>query len=293
MAIKCIALDLDGTTLNDDKSITISTRNAIDAAVARGIHVVIASGRCLEALPGSVTEIPGIELAITSNGAAVYELATGTCIHQVHLSVEAVDRILKITEEERVIHEVFCHGIPYAFRGYVEDPVAYGAMPYAENYIRSTRKPVENIRQFIFEHREEIDGIDLITRNQRRREELWEKVKLSVPDVYITSSVINRVEIASDRAGKHNGLACVLKRLGISPEETAAFGDADNDVEMLSYVKYGMAVANATNRCKKAAFKVVPSNAEDGVAVGIESYLLTQNEQQQITCDEIKEKKCD
>ena len=108
--------------------------------------------------------------------------------------------------------------------------------------------------------------------------EIWKELEKITPPLYITSSVVNRIEIANTQAGKHQGLAFILDRLGVSPEETAAFGDADNDVEMLSYVKYGMAVENATQKCKEAAMQIVPKNTEDGVAVGIEKLKnLSQN----------------
>ena len=66
--ISCIALDLDGTTLRDDKGISEANRKAIEDAVRAGIKVVIASGRSYSSLPESVTSIPGIEYAVTSNG---------------------------------------------------------------------------------------------------------------------------------------------------------------------------------------------------------------------------------
>ena len=55
--------------------------------------------------------------------------------------------------------ETFLNGTSYASREYLEDPVAFGAMPYAVNYIRSTRQPVEDIRAFIREHHGELDGL--------------------------------------------------------------------------------------------------------------------------------------
>ena len=58
--IRCIALDLDGTTLSDAKSVSEGNRKALEEAVARGICVVVASGRALETLPAAVTAIPGI-----------------------------------------------------------------------------------------------------------------------------------------------------------------------------------------------------------------------------------------
>lgn len=273
MSVRCIALDLDGTTLNDDKSITDRTKRAIESAISAGIHVVVASGRCLDSLPESITGIDGVEFAITSNGAAVYDLRNRKCLRRVTLSLEAVDKLLSVTEGRKVTYEVFYEGVPYANRAYVEDPLGHGATPYAVNYIRSTRQPVEDIRDFIQAHKNQIDGIDLITRDQKLREELWESLQSGIPDIYITSSVPNRIETASIHAGKHQGLAHILHMLHLSPQEAAAFGDADNDVEMLSYVKYGMAVANATERCKAAAREIVPNNREDGVAVGIEKLI--------------------
>ena len=70
MKIKCIALDLDRTTLDSQGHLSEINRRAIESAVAAGLHVVVASGRALDSLPAGITEIRGIQYAITSNGAA-------------------------------------------------------------------------------------------------------------------------------------------------------------------------------------------------------------------------------
>ena len=59
MAIKLIALDLDGTTLNDDRVISRANREALEAAIEKGVNVVIATGRAYSALPEDVFEIKG------------------------------------------------------------------------------------------------------------------------------------------------------------------------------------------------------------------------------------------
>lgn len=69
MAIKCVALDLDGTTLDRQGKLSPANRQAIEAAIAQGVHVVIASGRSYDTLPKKVLSIPGIQWAITCNGA--------------------------------------------------------------------------------------------------------------------------------------------------------------------------------------------------------------------------------
>ena len=77
MALKCIALDLDGTTLDKDGKLPEENRKEIEEAIAQGIEIVIASGRAYDTLPKEVLDIQGIGWAITSNGAAVYRLPQG------------------------------------------------------------------------------------------------------------------------------------------------------------------------------------------------------------------------
>ena len=76
--IECVALDLDRTTLNVRGELSAVNRRAIEQAVEAGIHVVIASGRAYSTLPKEVTEIEGIEYAVTSNGASVYRISDHT-----------------------------------------------------------------------------------------------------------------------------------------------------------------------------------------------------------------------
>ena len=267
--ISCIALDLDGTTLRDDKQISDKNRAAIEDAIAAGITVVIASGRSLGALPPAVTGIPGIEYAVTSNGAAIYRMQDRVCLHRVRIRADAVEEILRLTEGMRLGMETFLNGISYASREYLEDPVSFGAMPYAVNYIQSTRQPVENIRDFVRTHRAELDGLDLITADEEKKASLQTRLSTAGLPIYVTSSVKNRVETVAKEAGKAGGLRFLQKLLGIPREETAAFGDGDNDIDLLEAAGISFAMENASESCKAAADYITKSNREDGVAFGI------------------------
>ena len=86
MDIKCIALDLDRTTLNAQGKLSEGNRQALSHAIEKGVHIVIASGRSFHTLPEDVLSVPGIEYAITSNGAAVYYIPTGKCLHEYKLT---------------------------------------------------------------------------------------------------------------------------------------------------------------------------------------------------------------
>ena len=65
MKITCIALDLDKTTLDSNGALSSANRQAIEYAIQKGVHVVVASGRALDSLPEEVCRIPGIHYAIT------------------------------------------------------------------------------------------------------------------------------------------------------------------------------------------------------------------------------------
>ena len=99
MDIKCIALDLDGTVLNSEGKLSEKNRAAIETAIANGIHIVIASGRSFWSLPEEIISIPGIEYAITSNGAAVYHVPTETRLRGYTLTRRSVREILEKTSD--------------------------------------------------------------------------------------------------------------------------------------------------------------------------------------------------
>ena len=253
MRIRCIALDLDGTTLNSQGRLGGENRKALEQAVASGIHIAVASGRSLDSLPAEILAVPGIRYAITSNGAAVYD-----------------------TEEEDVTFEAFINGKPYAEKAYVEDPVRFGAMPRSIPYIQGTREPVDGMRDFIEQHRDELDCIDVVVKSEEQKRKLWKTLEKQARNVYITSSVRQLLEISDVNAGKDAAAEFLIEYLGVKREELAAFGDGHNDTGLLRFAGIGFAVANASEECRSAADRIVPSNDEDGVAEGI-GYILRLN----------------
>ncbi len=265
---RCIALDLDGTLLAGDGTLSKESREALTAAIEAGVHVVVASGRAYSTLPGAILSIPGIEYAITSNGAAVYRVPTSECICVHKLRREAVEDVLSLVGEavEDPLYEAFVDGTAYAPAEYVADPEAFGADERAALYVKATRKPCRDMLDFLNSHLEELDSLDLIVNDQQEKRRIWALLEKNVPHVYITASVPRFLEISDEASGKASALAFVLERLGLSPEQAAAFGNADNDADMLAYAGLGIAVENATEACRAAADRIGASNDEDGAA---------------------------
>lgn len=273
MKIDCIALDLDQTTLNSKGRLSGRNREALDAVLRAGIQVVAASGRALHSLPSDITEIPGIRYAVTSNGAAVCDLHKKAVLKQYKMTAGSVEQILAITGGTGAAYEAFIDGMAYAQKSYVEDPVSFGAGTRAVPYIQSTRTPVEDIGRFIAENQERLDCMDVVVGDPEEKKRLWESLARNVKDVYITSSVSQLLEISYREAGKHTGVKFLLEYLGLAPDAMAAFGDGDNDVELLRFAGVGIAVENGSPACKAAADYITKTNDEDGVAWGIEHIL--------------------
>ena len=273
MNIRCIALDLDRTTLNGQGKLSPRNREALEYAIRQGVHIVIASGRSFSALPEDVVSVPGIEYAITSNGAAVYRLSDGACLRRFTLTPQSVADLIRLTKDEPVVYETFIRGKAYADAAYVRDPIAHGATPQAIGYIQTTRQPVEDMAAFMLDHANDLDSVDLVLSDQTVKARLWKLLKEQVPDLYITSSVPELLELSHRDGGKHSGVRFVAETLGLSPDQIAACGDGDNDADMLHYVGCGIAMENATPACKEASDCQTLHHTEDGVAHAIYNIL--------------------
>lgn len=273
MDIKCIALDLDRTTLNAQGKLSKANEEAIRKAVAKGIHVCIASGRAFDTLPQDVVSIPGIEYAITSNGAAVYRIQDKQCLRSYVLTEQSVKKILELTKDFPVTYEGFIRGTAYAAKEYIEDPVKFGATEHAVVYVQSTRHLQDDIVSFLKQHDDELDSMDIVVKDEAQKQKVIEVLKAEVEDIYITSSISQLVEISYKDAGKRSGVKFITEYLGLNPKQVAAFGDADNDIDMLEYAGCGIAMENASNGLLAVADAVTLHHDRDGVAYALKNIL--------------------
>ena len=271
--VRVIASDLDGTLLTPEKQVTSFTREILARAVSRGVHFVPCTGRPFDAVPQSVRELPGVEYVITSNGAAVYSVSLGRRIYERLLSQETVEKILQLPIPQEIALEVLVEGVPYTEERYVEDPARFGATEYGIQYIKETRHGLADIRSFLYEHRALVDGINFICADPALREQLAGKLCEQCREITLTSSVPHLIEVSHRQSDKWQTLLWLLGALKLSPEQAMAFGDAENDIPMLRAVRYGIAMENAAEHCKEAAFAVTGSNTEDGVARKLQEML--------------------
>jgi hydroxymethylpyrimidine pyrophosphatase-like HAD family hydrolase len=91
--------------------------------------------------------------------------------------------------------------------------------------------------------------------------------------LWVTKSLPKFLEFATLGVSKGSGMEFLARRLGFSREQTIAFGDGENDVELLEWAGYAIAVGNAHERVKAVADWVCPAASEEGVALVLDALL--------------------
>jgi Cof subfamily protein (haloacid dehalogenase superfamily) len=256
-AIRLVATDLDGTLLRPDGTVTPRARAALRAALARGLAVVLVTGRP----PRGVRRLDlrdCAELAVCANGALLYDLAADRLLDERPIPGAAVTRL--VADLRRAAPGVvfaaeygllFCRepayppGDPLDERdGVVEDALRFAGRGVAK----------------------------LLVRHPQMAQKLLLPLAAAVAgdDAVVTRSGLELLEISAAGVTKASALARVCDELGIAPAEVAALGDMVNDLSMLRWAGHAVAVANAHPDVLAAAAEVIASNADDGVAGYIE-----------------------
>lgn len=281
--ISMLVYDLDGTLLRSNGSLSDHTKKVLSYSIDSGIHVVIASGRPLCAIPEEVLSIRGIRYAITSNGSSVFTIPELNRVYGMEIDPDLTLSLSDMIREEQHAymlrgtgsHLISCEavicGTAYIENDYYNDPLIYGVPERVKAYVNRTRIPVPDIHDFIRMHKNEIESINIIAPDPSINTDLREKI--CSMNVYITSSTGYYIEIAASSVSKAHALDSLAVKLGISREQIAAFGDSTNDIELLSYAGYSVAMGNASDNVKKAAHAITLSNDEDGAAVYTEKLL--------------------
>ncbi len=273
MTIKLVALDLDGTTLNNDRVISERTRKAFSEADARGVNIVIATGRPFSALPKDVFEIDAIRYVLTSNGASITDLRENRTFYENCLSPAAVENAVALLRTHPYIIECFIKGTAYIEKWYYEQVERTHESFKSVSYILETRNPIDGIYDFMLENKNHIENINVNFEDVSEKPAMKEKL-LRLPETTITSSFPHNLEIGGATTSKAQALSEMGRLLGITAGEMMAAGDSPNDIAMLKAVGFPVAVGNAEDEVKAAARYVAPPNYEDGVAEAIEKFVL-------------------
>ena len=267
--IKMLAFDLDDTALDGNGQLAPETREAFVKAAEAGIEPVIASGRSFYSLPQELLEVPGVRYAICSNGANLFDTVNRKCLDSMCLEEYSIDQIVKIADDykDTVYLDAFTEGVPHSDRRLLDTLLSNDKISeHRKAYLRRTRRPEEDIRGFIRDNKSHLDCMNYNVFDTRLFDELMSRLANEVQDIYFTSSIPELIEISYKDSGKAAGLRRMCDYLNIHIQNVAAFGNADNDAEMISVAGRGYAVANSSQVALDAADVVIGPCWENSVA---------------------------
>lgn len=253
--IKLIAVDLDGTLLTSDKTISDYSQNVLAKCRQQGIIIVIATAR-----PVRVTDIYLDEInphaKVCHNGGIAFISDEIICNYQIP-PLTAHNIICKAQKKYPQI-KIACDYKETLYTNFdvakVWDDFEYTYTDYSEPFS-------EDVDKVIVLNEEYPDFAEYVQ-------------CLTSSDVYVDIAENSIAYFMNRKVSKHHGLSLVLKQLDISPEEVACFGDDMPDIGMIKLCGAGVAMENAKDSVKKAADYICLSNNDDGVAKWIEENVL-------------------
>ncbi len=269
--IKLIALDMDGTVLTDEKTVSARTIAAVRAAQAKGVHVVPATGRAATGIPPAFMEIGGMRYSITANGARVLDLETGECLAEKLIPLPLALAAFEVLSGYDCVLDAFQDGKAYSTPENIA--VAQEVFPpVLRAYVKATRTVIPDMRAFIETQTQGIEKWTMFFREDAARDEAW--AKMEAMGFEVVSSMPKNMELSAPGVHKGSGLRHLAGVLGIPLAQVMACGDGGNDTAMLSTAGLGVAMGNAEPDVLAVADYVTASNEEDGVAKAIEKFVL-------------------
>lgn len=271
--IRLITLDLDGTLLNSDKQLSAENRAALERAAGVGIEIVPATGRFYKGMPQIIRDLPFVHYAISINGAQVYDVANDktVCSSEIEWS-RAVD-VMKRLDTLDTIYDCYQDGWGWMTRSQYELAEQYAANIHSLEMIKQLRTPVPELKALLRERASGVQKIQAFFRDMDLRSRMLEKLPEEFPDLVVTTSIVNNIEINSREATKGIAVKKLAEYLGFSAEAVMAFGDDFNDITMLEAAGIGVAMGNADAAVKKAADFVTDDCNDSGVAHAINRFL--------------------
>ena len=188
-----------------------------------------------------------------------------------YLPADIVDNVVNILESYPVYYDLYANGASNtqesksAFFKNKDLPAEF-----LDFYMQSLVNH-DNLSEFAKNNA--IEKINLFYFDGEFYNEIKEKL-FAIDGIDKTSPVSGDIEMTFSGVNKGNALENMCKELCFTSDEVMAFGDADNDIEMLQYAGYGIAMGNASDECKEAAKYETLSNGEDGIAAAIEKFVF-------------------
>ena len=261
--ISMAVFDLDGTLLNTKDHFSEETLNTLIKIKNKGVKIVVASGRIYPMLKAYIDKIGIVDYVISANGASIDQVDINKQIDYTHVNPSDALKIVEFSRNNKIEclilkREVTYHPIP---SDRLNKFLSYNKIAESYGYQQMKLTPYNQS----FDAYDFIEKILINEESEEKKQLLESYIKINTNLKYTRSGKL-LLDISSQEVSKANALKKVSKITGIPLSEIIAFGDYDNDVEMLALAGFGVAPKNASPKAIEASDYVTASNDEDGVA---------------------------
>lgn len=288
---KLVAVDLDGTMLNNYGEVTENTKMVVKQAVNKGTDVVIASGRSIDSIKNIVKEAGASKYIIAGNGSVVYDIEADEILYENYISKEKALDIINICEKNSIFYNV------YTNKSIIADSLKYNVLYYyKENIKKEDQKKthltlVDNIKEYVENMQDEkVMKILVADITKSVFNSIVKKLKviknIEILDIsHMSRKIIKKgtgefiieyfyTEISMQNVDKWNAIEFLSQKLGVHENEIMAIGDNMNDKKMIENARMGVAMKGSTPRLIECADYVTEDNNNEGVAKALEKFIL-------------------
>jgi Cof subfamily protein (haloacid dehalogenase superfamily) len=263
--IRLLAIDLDGTLLNHALEVSPRDRDAVRAAVAAGVQVVLATGRMFRSTLPYAQQLGLNGPIINYQGAVVRDVGTGEVWFRCELTVPMQQRVLAFTEPRDWHANVYVDEEIYTER----------ARPEADLYAKISMVPYHVVGPLSRWVRQPATKMVLVQLDPQQVLTRMGELSVWMTGVAtVTRSLDWFIEVVNPQVSKSAAVALVADRLGVAKAEVCAIGDNRNDQDMIAWAGFGVAMGTAPAEVKAVARYVTTTPDEGGVADVIERFVL-------------------
>jgi len=280
-----LVLDIDGTLVGSDKTISEKTREAIIKAQQRGKIVAIASGRSIAGIRKTASNISLEQYGgyvIAYNGTTVVNCKTGECIYNQMVPKELVKPVYEAAKRVSAGIVVYNDNTKEMISGNglneyikIDAEACNVTINEVSDFVKAINFP---FNKFLLsgkpEHMAEVEKI--------MAKEFGDRLNVFRSDPFY-------VELLPRYVDKGVAVEKLVKHLDIQREKVICIGDSYNDLPMLRFAGMGVAMGNAQQEVKEIADYVTASNDEDGIVNVIDKFMTPKPEEKDTKKEEIKE----
>ncbi len=269
--IKLAALDVDGTLVRRDLSLSPAVVRAVESLRDAGILVAINTGRSMGELIDFRRSFPWIRYFVVSNGATALDAETNQTFHENHLPLSIAREIEREARSYRTLTQVYADGTSYLDESLWQHISRFATEHMRHPSLIAGYTPVPHVGTLLATRTSDIEKLYISFEDLADLPRLRAFCEAFPVDLVV--SIQNGLEVNQKGVEKGSGLIALCNHLGISPEETAAVGDGEADIAMFRHAGLSIAMENAQQCVKDSATLVAPDNDSDGAVWAIAQIL--------------------